>query len=263
MDEEPFYSEFLRPRGFGWCVGTTIRSPSDDALVFSVERLHAKGPVERDAVERLNGLRPHLARAAILSARFGLERAHASVETLQMLGLPAAVLARSGKALAMNRLMEQRAPQLPLRAGDTLRLTENGAHRLFSQALTQGPARPDAARSIPILAVGDQGPAVAHLLPIRGAALDIFSGASWLLFMTPLNRTATGLGADLLQALFDLSPAEARVTRLLLDGRSVAAVAAATGVGVSTVRAHLKAIFAKTGVHRQAELVCLLALPSY
>jgi DNA-binding CsgD family transcriptional regulator len=103
---------------------------------------------------------------------------------------------------------------------------------------------------------------VAHLFPLRGAALDVFSGATWLLFMTPLDRKA-GLPADILQALFDLSPAEARVTRLLMEGKSVSLIAREAGVGENTVRAHLKSVFAKTGVNRQAELVRLLASPNY
>jgi DNA-binding CsgD family transcriptional regulator len=80
--------------------------------------------------------------------------------------------------------------------------------------------------------------------------------------LTPLNRN-TGLAPDLLHGLFDLSPAEARVARLLLEGKSVAGIAAESKVGENTVRAHLKSIFAKTGVNRQAELVRLLALPNY
>ena len=51
IEQEPFYTEFLRPLGLGWCVGTAIHSPAGDALVFSVERSHAKGPVEQLAVE--------------------------------------------------------------------------------------------------------------------------------------------------------------------------------------------------------------------
>jgi siroheme synthase-like protein len=185
MDREPFYSEFARPRGFGWCVGTTIRSPSGDALVFSVERLHAKGPVEREAVERLNGIRSHLARAALLSARLGLGRARASVEALQMLGLPAAVLTGTGKALALNTLLGQRFPQVLIRAGDMLSFNESGANRLLTLAVAQGPVHPGPAQSIAVPAAGEHGPLVAHLLPLRGAALDVFSGGSWLLFLTP------------------------------------------------------------------------------
>jgi DNA-binding CsgD family transcriptional regulator len=262
IEREPFYTEYLRSRGFGWCVGTTVRAPSGDTLVFSVERLHAKGPVEPAAVAQLNSIRPHLARSALLSARLGLERAQASVDALQMLGLPAAVLTAIGGALALNSSFEGRAPQVLIGAGNSVHFTDPAAQGLFIEVLARGPAWPRAGRSMPVPGRGEHGPLVAHLMPLRGAALDVFSGASWLMFMTPLERN-TGLAPDILQALYDLSPAEARVTRFLLEGKSVAAIAAHVGVGMNTVRAHLKSVFAKTGVNRQAELVRLLSLPNY
>jgi DNA-binding CsgD family transcriptional regulator len=64
--------------------------------------------------------------------------------------------------------------------------------------------------------------------------------------------------ADLLRLLFDLTLAEARIARLLLEGRTLNQAAAAAQIAYATARVHLRSIFAKTGVHRQAELVQLL-----
>src|SRR5687768_16992993 len=36
IEASDFYTELLRPRGLGWCVGTSIRAPSGDTLVFSI-----------------------------------------------------------------------------------------------------------------------------------------------------------------------------------------------------------------------------------
>jgi DNA-binding CsgD family transcriptional regulator len=62
---------------------------------------------------------------------------------------------------------------------------------------------------------------------------------------------------DLLAERFDLTPAEARVAIHLVEGGDIASYALAAGVSPGTVRTHLKAIFAKTGVNRQAALVKL------
>ena len=62
-----------------------------------------------------------------------------------------------------------------------------------------------------------------------------------------------------LTALFDLTPSEARVLDLIAAGQSNAEVAATLGVAVSTVRTHLLRLFDKTGTHRQADLVALVA----
>jgi hypothetical protein len=44
LEREPFYAGFLRPHGLGWCASTSIRSPSGETLVISVEKAHHKGP---------------------------------------------------------------------------------------------------------------------------------------------------------------------------------------------------------------------------
>ncbi len=55
--------------------------------------------------------------------------------------------------------------------------------------------------------------------------------------------------------LYGLTEAEARVTAALTLGETVEQIAAAHGVRTSTVRAQVRSIFEKTGVHRQTDLV--------
>jgi DNA-binding CsgD family transcriptional regulator len=64
---------------------------------------------------------------------------------------------------------------------------------------------------------------------------------------------------DWLAERYRLTPAEARLAAHIGGGGSVAAYAAGYEISVGTVRTHLKAVFAKVGVHRQADLVRLLA----
>lgn len=55
-----------------------------------------------------------------------------------------------------------------------------------------------------------------------------------------------------------LTPREVRVVLHLAEGGTVASAAQAMDVAESTVRTHLKSVFAKTGVKRQAQLGQLL-----
>jgi DNA-binding CsgD family transcriptional regulator len=64
--------------------------------------------------------------------------------------------------------------------------------------------------------------------------------------------------AQVIQGLFDLSPAEARVARGIAAGKTVDDLANEVGLAVATVRSQLKSVFNKTGVSRQAELVGIL-----
>ena len=55
--------------------------------------------------------------------------------------------------------------------------------------------------------------------------------------------------------MFGLTPAEAELARLLLQCGSLGACAEKLGKSHETVRTQLKALFAKTETHHQAELI--------
>jgi DNA-binding CsgD family transcriptional regulator len=59
--------------------------------------------------------------------------------------------------------------------------------------------------------------------------------------------------------LFGLSPAEARVAAALVTGKSLADIAAVSGVQITTVRTQLRSILRKVGVKRQFDLVRILS----
>jgi len=258
LEREPYYTKFLRAHGLGWCVGTSVHSPAGDTLVLSIEKAYDKGPVPREVAEQLDPLRPHLARAALLSARIGFERIRAGVDSLNLIGLPAAVLAHGRKVLAANEALLGYAPDIRIAAGAQLEIANQAAQSLFVAA---SEARSPSGRSIPVRKTRTRDAFVVHLLPMRGLGRDVFSGAEILLYVTPVILQP-GPPPEILQALFDLSPAEARVAAKIAAGRSVDATAQELSVQANTIRMQLKAIFSKTGTSRQAELASLLRFPS-
>ena len=78
------------------------------------------------------------------------------------------------------------------------------------------------------------------------------------LLTVALPRTAGEADPMLIGSMFELTPAEVRLANALMRGEGMARIAAVHRVSITTVRAQLKAIFAKTNTHRQAELVELL-----
>jgi DNA-binding CsgD family transcriptional regulator len=63
--------------------------------------------------------------------------------------------------------------------------------------------------------------------------------------------------ADLMTAVFGLTPAEKRVLAGLLAGRTLAETAAALDAAQTTAKSQLEKVFSKTGVSRQADLLRL------
>jgi DNA-binding CsgD family transcriptional regulator len=81
-----------------------------------------------------------------------------------------------------------------------------------------------------------------------------------LVLVRDLNsRTTRAPDLTALREQFGLTPAEVLFCQRLFKGDSVAEAAGVLGIAAETARNRIKAIFHKTGTHRQAELVLLLA----
>ena len=100
-------------------------------------------------------------------------------------------------------------------------------------------------------------PLIAHFVPVRLAARDIFSRCEAALILTPVSGPQAA-PAELLQSLFDLTPAESRLARGLAEGEPIDAIAKRARISRNTARSHLQRVLSKTGCRRQAELVSLL-----
>lgn len=257
LETQPDYVGFFRPRGMGWGAGTFVPMPTGDIAVYSLECRYERGPLRADELARLDELRPHLARAALLSVRLQLERARSAVAALDLVGLPAALLRGDGRVTAANPLLEAWGDQVKFAAFGALTLSNATAQALLSASLS-GNAADDTVRSIPLPAIGESGPAILHVIPIRRAAHDIFTSADAMIVITPVAPASTPQ-PGLLRGLFDLTPAEARLAAALTGGGTVEALSASLGVSAATLRTQLRSIFDKTGTSRQAELVGLLA----
>jgi DNA-binding CsgD family transcriptional regulator len=80
-----------------------------------------------------------------------------------------------------------------------------------------------------------------------------------LVVMKRLAGGAVALDDASLRAAYGLSAGECRLCGLLLNGYSIAEASTMLGVTEGTVRQRVKAIFQKTGTHRQGELIARLA----
>jgi DNA-binding CsgD family transcriptional regulator len=260
IQNEPVFQDFLVPRGYGNGVATTFKVPTGETAILHAERSRDDEPVSRAIVDRLDGLRPHFARAALLSTRLELERARAAAHMLDLLGLPGAVLGRGGRTLASNKLMTDLMPETVQDRPARLTLADPNADALLAKALARLEMvdRRDVVGSIPI-AAHDRHPAIiVHVIPVRGVAHDVFANAACIVVLTPVVPHEVP-NAEVIRGLFDLTPAEARIAEVVGSGLQPREAAVSLGIAEQTARSTLKRVFAKTGVARQAELVALLA----
>jgi DNA-binding CsgD family transcriptional regulator len=259
IDADPVYRDFFRPRGLGWSAGTGLTVPTGDNIVFSVERAFTAGPVDRASVARLNALRPHLARSALVSARLQLRRAAGATEALTTLQLPAFLLRESGEVAEASPLARTLPEQALWGAKGRLHLTDRIADKALADALAMlAGGGEDSVRSFPVRDADGQPASVAHVIPVRRSAHDVFGDNFALLLLIPVATERTP-SATLMKSLFDLTPSEARVARGIAAGDTPETIAAAGDVAISTVRTQLRRVLEKTGCARQADLAALLA----
>ncbi len=126
---------------------------------------------------------------------------------------------------------------------------------LIDEALAGGVARPEGAAVG--LARENKRPLVARVIPVDPRAKPLLEGAAVVVvFLDPEH--CPELPGPMLQQVFGLTRSEARIAGRLMCGETLQEIARATGLSVGTIRSHTKAVFAKTGTNRQAELVGLL-----
>lgn len=252
LELDGIYRAF-RSQGLGWQVGTAIQMPTGDTILLSFEREIAHGRHSVEQLARLSGFRPHLARAGLIASRLGLERARSALEAMSALGIPAALLDHAGRLRAVNAWMTSQL--IDTRANDRVVLGDPAGDASLA-AILRGESE---VRSIPLPPSLQSPGRIAHVIPLAGAALDIFSGSLSLIVMSVSGGSCRHPDPAILRALFDLSPAESRLVAELASGTTLAAAASRCNIQLSTARAYLEQVFRKTGCHRQAELVGLLA----
>jgi DNA-binding CsgD family transcriptional regulator len=257
LDQEPIYRDMWSQYGLGWSVFTAIPIPTGEKVSIVLPRRTERGPVERAVVRKLDELRPHLARSALMAARLQLERARIASETLAVMGLPALVLDERGKVLAANNLIEALTSYVQWRAQDRVSLKDRAADNLLRDAVAAIDLAGAGVRSFPVRDTANDAMMVAHVVPIRLSARDIFVRCAAVLVLTPVTLPQAP-PVELVQSLFDLTPAEARVAHGLASGKTVEDIATDRGTSANTIRTHVRGVLEKTGCNRQADIVALL-----
>lgn len=104
--------------------------------------------------------------------------------------------------------------------------------------------------------------AVMHLLvlpmPLRLAASHFNERPMALIVVHETGISCAGVESSL-RNLYGLTPMEARIACMLADGLSTQEIADEQSISMSTLRTHLKSVFSKTGLRRQAALTQMIA----
>jgi DNA-binding CsgD family transcriptional regulator len=255
------YNEFYLRWGFPGFAMVDVRC---DGRAWAVTMLRGEGQghFTRKDARRLAPLAPHFRRLVAFSERFALNQTATGINVLEKLGVPALLLDWRGVVVGMNASAEAALGSDIFVMRGRLTASHEPSNRSLQAFLAQLVAA-DARRTCvcprPVaIQRPDKRPIVVDAMPVESIAVDVFGHTRAVVVLSDLECHPRPPVA-LLRACFGLTAAEAKLTVHIASGETIGAAADQLGIANETARNQLKSIFQKTEVHRQSELVGLLA----
>eukprot|EP01037_Dinobryon_pediforme_P008054 gene8054-8131_t len=262
--EAAAFRAIMRDSGFDQVLGIDLRFGGD---LRSGGRFEARFRISRHAslpdftaaeCARLQDLVVHLRIAVALFERLQFAGAEHGLfhSAAQGLGLAVLVLDPERRIVSSNALADTILAQGEglRRRGEELAFARSDHQRTVIALLGQGsPAAPPTRFRVERPVHGD---VVITARPLELTAIHAGTGALALFLARPGPEQPAD--PQTLRDLFALTPAEARLAVALARGSTLVDAAQAIGIAHNTAKAQLRSVFAKTGVHRQAQLVALI-----
>ena len=260
IKRHPYYQEFLAPHKLRWFAGVKVAS-GDDLWCLSIQRTITQGPFSDQEKRILGQLSNSLSSSAALARALSSATANGALEAFEVSGTAAVLINRRGEVFKANHSAEL------LLKGDIqiiksrLVCKDNAANSELENALQLLLRRPFSAGLSATVCLPRSGrpSLLAHPVKLSGLAANVLADCQGIIVLVDPERRARPSEA-ILRTAFSLTAAEARLASRLASGESIETSAEKLGIARDTARNQLKSIFAKTGVHRQAELVAALAV---
>ena len=262
-----FYQEWARPLKFADNLSAVLDKGPTTVSLFGIHRNDSQGLVDEEMRRRMRLIVPHVRRAVLIGGMLEHQalKADAVAEALDSVAAAMFLLSATGTVVHANAAGLQLLRQADLLriAGDRLASVNGSVDRLLLE--TSADPSDDmgvSTRGIAEPAIGSGGQRyLVHSLSLRGGQRRRLAGsfaASTLLFVQRTELTGPAAPEAMARA-YALTPGELRVLLAISDVGGVPEVAQTLDIAESTVRFHLRALFEKTGVRRQADLVKIVA----
>ncbi len=261
IDKSEFYQDFLLPLGARYAIAGRIDENETTCSILGVIGAVNQRPFDEVAQLAAKRLTPHLQRAIRLHKHTQALQIKAELGAMAIDAFDLSMIIVDSKATILH---------LNVKAEQFLNIKSSGLNSSSGQLTSQySENRQQLARMVDL--------ATRH--PAMGGAMVLQNNKSLQVFVTPLpaaskfardwqiplalvlivemGKTVSNL--HLLAEIYDFSPAELRVVKALLSGKTPEIHAHEMGVSINTVRTQLRALFCKTQTRGQTELIALLS----
>lgn len=261
------YKDFLAPLNVRYYLGADVGGGDEPSCRLRISRPAAGGPFGSAEKSLCQLLLPHLKSAVRLRNLIDVAEAERRLYsgTLERLSVGAVILDKKGRVLRSNLAADE------ILAGRDGLSVVNGTlqasfgsenrelHRLIEQAIGgESRTEPHVAEGMSL----SRSSGRANLgIVVRSAPLTEWSESgsrpAAVVIIRDVEHKLQASHATL-KRLYGLTPAESALALQLLDGLTVDEASEQLHISRNTARCQLRAIFAKTGVTRQTELLRLL-----
>jgi len=258
-----FYQEWLPHLDIHHLVGAVFPTAHGAVGVLGIHRPRGAGAYTDQDRWQAAWVLPHLQRALRLGQHLStLTQQHAvALQALDRFDTGVLVVDGNCRILqssAMADTLLRSNPELTVVGGRFSLAQPTLRDTLWSMVhAAMGTARNGTGKPGPVLLIPRhrQMPLTLEVAPLRPTALGAERPAVLVFIRDPEAPIATAR----LRELFGFTRTEATVASALARGQSLEEIGTAMHIGLGTVRTHLKRILSKTGTHRQAQAVALLA----
>jgi len=261
-----FYKAFLEPNHIRYILGADIVTEGGADCRLRVTRpLGGRDFSEQDKA-LCQALLPHLKRAVTLHSRIELIETERQLysTTMDRMLVGTVVFDEKGAVMRTNRIADA-----ILAEKDGIRIVQNALHadfpaeerelrRLMKLALSSPGATPAVPEAMSVTRRSGRASlgVLVRPIPLGEWSEDKHRPTAIAYIRDPERRSH--VSQELIRHLFGLTAAEATLALLLANGLTLDEAAAELKIRKNTTRAHLRSIFAKTGIRRQTALVHLL-----
>jgi DNA-binding CsgD family transcriptional regulator len=263
-----FYEEWLQPQGFVDTLQASLDKSATDFVCLCFMRNGESGMFDNAARDRLRLIIPHLRRAVLVGQLVERTTAQAATFGDALDGICAGLFLvdAGGQIVHANASGQAMLTQGVLVRGSGGKLTTHdtsaakGLNEIFSSAARDRAGSGPQVGAVPLTGRGGEH-YVAHVLSLSAGARRLAGADDRAVAALFVQKASRDLPSphNAIAKLYRLTPTELRVLAGIVQVGGAPEVAEAMGISVSTVKTHLRRLFAKTGTDRQADLVKLVA----
>ena len=272
VEQDPFYSQYLIPFGGRFLYGTKLHDDANATVLIGHLTKAGNPPLSVEEKSSFRRLADHFGKAldiqAELADRAGMHSVGASLlekmrQPMILLDHQRRISYRNRSAvelLARNELVYEDHGMLACRDAESDHALTLALRDLVLVPLsTHGDAENPAERRSFRLVRRDGRSVAATLLALRPeSTMGGFGRDPHALFTVFEPGAPVQIDPFILSITFGLTPAEARLAAMIVNGSAPDECARSLHVKISTVRSQLNAIYGKTGATGQADLVRMI-----